>query len=77
MLRPYLSLGKPHGFHALIAADDLIGAVPDLQPIIHDFERKRGQRPRRNQKKRPELPVEPSTPMPSPPDTEHHVDDYA
>lgn len=57
----------------LIAADDPIGLVPDLQPIIHDYERNRARNQQRRQKKRPEPPSEPQ----KTPDPVHHVDEYA
>jgi hypothetical protein len=76
MLQPNLPYDAPPDFLPLIAADEPIGAVPDLQPIIHDFERNRARNQRRQQKKRSELPA-PQPETPKTPDPTHHVDDYA
>lgn len=76
MLYPYAQYGEATGFPPLIAADDPIGAVPDLQPVIHDYERNRARNQRRQQKKRSELPPE-SPATQKNPDDNHHVDDYA
>lgn len=73
MLHTHLSYGKKTGFLPLIAVDDPVGRVPDLQPIIHDFEHNRARSKQRQQKKHPEPPPEPS----KTPDADHHVDEYA
>jgi|GEM_PF-6503182 len=76
MLQPdqYLANAVERPFFA--AVDDPVNAVPGLLPVIHDFERDRSRKQRRQQKKRHELPDE-SGLHPPKPDTEHHVDDYA
>ena len=76
MLQVHFPQGESPGFLPLIAADDPIGAIPDLQPVIHDFERDRARNQRRQQKKRSELPAEPPTTRKTP-DENHHVDDFA
>jgi len=62
------------GFPLDFAADDPVGAIPDLRLVINDFERNRA---RRQQKKSPPPPPESPPPVPPGPDVEHHVDDYA
>jgi len=59
-----------------LAADDPVGAIPDLQMVIHDFERNRARRKKRQEKKRSELPPEPPQ-VPKSPDSERQIDDYA
>lgn len=59
-----------------LAADDPVGAIPDLHPVIHDFERNRARQQKRQEKKHPELPPE-QLQLPKSPDSEHQVDDYA
>jgi len=76
MLHPYAQHGETTGFPALIAADDPIGAVPDLQPVIHDYERNRARNQRRQQKKRSELPPPPPA-TPKKADGNHHGGEYA
>ena len=76
MLHPHLLSGEKQGVPPLFAADDPISTIPDLQPIIHDFEHYRPQNQRRQQKKRQDPPTEIPTTRKSP-DDDHHVDDYA
>lgn len=66
--RPFFPLG--------LAADDPVGAIPDMQMVIHDFERNRARQQKRQEKKRPELPPE-QPQVPNSPDPEHQIDDYA
>jgi hypothetical protein len=77
MLHPYLPYNETIGFHPLIAAGDPVGSVPDLQPVIHDFERNRARNQRRQQKKHSEIPLPPPPADQKNPDTPNHVDDYA
>lgn len=76
MSHPLFSIGVAVPAPVFIAANDPVGMIPDLLPVIRDSERNRSQNQRRRQKKRPEIipppPVEPKTP-----DTPRHVDDYA
>jgi hypothetical protein len=65
------------GFPLNFAADDPVGAIPDLRLVINDFERNRARRQQRQQKKTPPPPPESPPPVPPGPDVEHHVDDYA
>lgn len=77
MLHPHFTNGESPDWLPLIAADDPIGAIPDLQPVIHDFERDHARNnQRRQQKKRSERPPEPLVTR-IPPDENHHVDDFA
>lgn len=73
MLHSHLSYGNKTDFLPLIAADAPVSRVPDLPPIIHDFERNRARNKQRQQKKHPEPPPE----QPKTPDSERHVDEYA
>lgn len=76
MRHPFLSTRKNSGFSLLLAANDPIGSVPDLQPTIRDPEHNRSGYQRPRPKKRPFLP----TPQPveqKNPDMPPHVDDYA
>lgn len=76
MLQTHLSSGEKTGFQPLISANyDSVGMIPDLQPIIHDFEHNRARSRQRQQKKRPELPPEP--PKKPDPERNRHVDEYA
>lgn len=75
MLHPYNMSGNGENPH-LFAADDPLGRVPDLQPVIRDSENRRTFNHWRNQKK-------PKTPEPFqqhdsvPPRSENGVDEYA
>lgn len=59
-----------------LAADDPVGAIPDMQLVIHDFERNRARQQKRQEKKRSEHPPE-QPQSPKSPDSEHQIDDYA
>ena len=63
-------------FPLRFATDDPVGAIPDLQMVIHDFGRNRTRQQKRQEKKRPEHPPEQPQVQKSP-DSEHQVDDYA
>ena len=63
-------------FQFELAADDPVGAIPDLHPVIHDFERNRAKQKKRQENKRSELPHE-QPQLPKSPDSEHQIDDYA
>ena len=76
MLHTHHSHGETPGFLPFIAADDPVGSIPDLQPVIHDFERDHARNQRRQQKNRSERPPEPP-PVRKAPDQDHQVDDYA
>lgn len=59
-----------------LAADDPVGAIPDLHLVIHDFERNRARQQKHQEKKHTELPPE-QPQSPKAPDSEHQIDDYA
>jgi len=76
MLHPLFSIGVASRLPMLIAANDPVGLIPDLLPVIRDSERNRSQNQRKRQKKRPE-PIPPPPAEQNNPDTPRHVDDYA
>ncbi len=75
MLHPFFSKGEIH-FPKMIAANDPVGMVPDLLPVMRDSERNRSLNQRRRQKKRPET-IPPPPAEQNNPDKQRHVDDYA
>lgn len=76
MSHPFFSIRWTSSIPILAAANEPVGMVPDLLPVIRDSERNRSQNQRKRQKKRPEI-IQPPPAEQKSPDSPRHVDDYA